>query len=271
MLLGSRFVGRADELASLRASLEAARAGGGRVVLVSGDPGIGKTRLVEEALAAVPRERALWGRCREGAGAPAYWPWIQALRAYVERCPRDRLAQELGTDIGELARIVPLELAAAPPAIGDPEPARFRLFDAVTRFLCRIGRDELVVVVLDDLHWSDAESLLLLRFLGAEIRDARLLVVGTYREREAHQVVIVPRLLADLARVAQRLPPVARAPTSRRSLPRGRRRVAGGDRRRRRRDGGESVLPARGGDAPPPVGRSARGCPRDPARGARRD
>src|SRR5262245_27412415 len=101
------FVGRAAERTAIAAHVEAAREGNGRLVLVSGEPGIGKTRLVEEATAAWPRSRVLWGRCHETEGAPAYWAWTQALRTYVGGTPPDRLRAELGDGGAEVARVVP--------------------------------------------------------------------------------------------------------------------------------------------------------------------
>ena len=89
------FVGRVAERAALAAHADAARKGSGRVVLVSGEPGIGKTRLLEEATADLPRDRTLWGRCHETEGAPPYWAWTQALRRYVTTAPAERLRREL--------------------------------------------------------------------------------------------------------------------------------------------------------------------------------
>jgi tetratricopeptide (TPR) repeat protein len=205
------FVGRIAERATLAAHADAARDGSGRVVLVSGEPGIGKTRLLEEVTADLPRDRTLWGRCHETEGAPPYWAWTQALRRYVTTAPAERLRAEVGDGGLELARVVPAVRARCPdiPTLvttsTDPEAARFLLFDAVTTFLRAVAADELLVVALDDLHWADSESLLLLGFVAREIRDARLLVVGTFREIEARQTAAVSRILGDLARTSQRL------------------------------------------------------------------
>jgi class 3 adenylate cyclase len=106
------FVGRRAERAELRAALDGALGGQGQLVLIGGEAGIGKTRLAEEICAeARAREaRVAWGRCREGAGAPAYWPWRQALRAYGAGRPPAEVAAELGPDVGELGQLLP-ELA----------------------------------------------------------------------------------------------------------------------------------------------------------------
>jgi eukaryotic-like serine/threonine-protein kinase len=129
------FVGREAELATLAADLDATADGRGGVVLVAGGPGIGKTRLAEELAAQATTRGALvlWGRCREGEGAPAFWPWIQIVRGYVETAPGH------GRRRGRRRPVVPAvrerlpELPAPPPV--EPEAARFRLFDSVAGFL----------------------------------------------------------------------------------------------------------------------------------------
>lgn len=204
------FVGRADELRALAAALADAARGRGRVVLVAGEAGIGKTRLVEEALAA-RGATAFWGRCHEGQGAPAYWPWTQALRALAESVPEERLRLQLGGDAAVLSRLLPQARAIAPDAGAsasrpvDREQLRFALFDAVAGWLARATAEKPAVLVLDDLHWADSESLLLLRFLAGEIAPLRLLVIGMQREIEARQLPAAPRLLADTARLGTRV------------------------------------------------------------------
>jgi DNA-binding SARP family transcriptional activator len=150
----STFVGRDAELAVLRARLSEALAGRGGVVLLAGEPGIGKTRLADELAgeARASGARVLVGRCWEAGGAPAYWPWVQAL--------------------GELP------VAAAP----DSEGARFRLFEAVAAELHEKAAEQPAVLVLDDLHAADEPSLLLLRFVGRQLGAAPLLVVCAYRD-----------------------------------------------------------------------------------------
>lgn len=205
------FVGRTRELATLLAHVTASAAGDGRVVLVTGEPGIGKTRLVEEALAAVPSARVCWGRCYDTEGTPAFWPWIQALRRYAGSAPPDRLEAELGADAAEIARILPQVRSTAapsgePPPAGDPDEARFRLFDATAGFLRRVAEPGPFVIALDDLHWADSETLMMLSFVAREIRGSRLLVIGTLRDAEMRQTTAVRRALADLTRVCARVP-----------------------------------------------------------------
>ena len=183
-------VGRERHLVELWAALDEAVAGRGGLLLLAGEAGVGKTRLAEELAAEAASRGGLvvWGRGWEGAGAPAFWPWVQVLRACVGGTPA-------GPRAGEIASLVP-ELAAVPdrgPAAGlspDPEQVRFRLFDGVTRYLLAAAADRPLLVVLDDLHWADASSLQLLAFLAGELARDRLLVVGTYRERELDPAVL---------------------------------------------------------------------------------
>ena len=181
------FVGRERELDALTEGLEAARAGVGRVFLLAGEPGIGKSRLADElgAQARERRVRVLWGRCWEAGGAPAYWPWVQSIRALLRSGDPERLRRGLGPGAGDVAQIVPevrdlVPDVEEPPPL-DPESSRFRLFDAVTRFLMAAAEPEGLVLVVDDLHAADAPSLLLLRFLAGEIAESHVMVVGCYR------------------------------------------------------------------------------------------
>ncbi|MEW6268641.1 MAG: AAA family ATPase, partial [Thermodesulfobacteriota bacterium] len=204
-----RFVGRGRELRALKAHLAAADAGRGSVVLIGGDAGVGKTRLVEELLTMVAPRRVLWGRCRAGEGAPAYWPWRQIVTRYVEGLPPGRLRADLGDGAADLARLVPAiraSLGVAPrDAIPGDEQGRFRLLDAVAELLARASAEELLAVVVDDLHAADLESLLLLRHLGGTVGESRLLVLATYRELEMRRTSQAARLLGDIARVSQRI------------------------------------------------------------------
>lgn len=204
----SPLAGRAEELAALQRGLTEALAGRGQLWLVSGEGGIGKTRLVEEVLANA-RERAsvLFGAAWEAGGAPAYWPWVQVLRQLVRDVNDDDLAGWLGPRASWLLQMLP-ELAArlgaaAPPAL-DPEQARFQLMDSVGSLLKEAARERPVVLVLEDLHAADPSSVLLLDFLARELRTSALLVVGTYREAEARQGPVFP-LLVRLERHAQKL------------------------------------------------------------------
>src|SRR6185369_9392815 len=203
------FVGREAELAELRRLVAEAEAGRGRLVLVTGDAGIGKTRTTERALEDVPPARVFWGRCHETEGAPAYWPWRQVLRAYARSRPTDELRSELADAAADVAQLVPelterLGSSVAPDVA--PEHARFLLFDAVAGWLRRASARALLVLAFDDLHWADSGSLLLLRSVAGELRDARLVIVGLYRDAEMRRLEGAPRILGELARVSERVP-----------------------------------------------------------------
>jgi AAA ATPase domain len=204
------FVGRRRDLDELGERLVAAAAGRGSLVLVAGEPGIGKTRLADELAAGAGSLGAgvLWGTCWEGDGAPAFWPWIQALRDHAGRRDPAALRAELGDGAADVARLVPglaAKLGELPPSPAlEPDQARFRLFDAVAGLLKRAGEAEPLLLVLDDLHWADRSSLALLRFVARELRDARLLVLGTYRDVELGRSP-VNQALAALAGRARHL------------------------------------------------------------------
>jgi DNA-binding winged helix-turn-helix (wHTH) protein/tetratricopeptide (TPR) repeat protein len=199
------FVGREDELAKLREAWAAAVTGRGGIALVVGEAGIGKTRLAEE----IVREArdhgalALSGRCQEGEGAPAFWPWVQVLReALADRTPPE-VHRELGREHDAIAPLLP-ELVDSPAADHTAgltsEQRRFQLFDAVARYLRRCARARPLVILLDDLHWGDQASLLLLRFLAGELRASAALLLATYRDEELHRGHPLPRIVAALAR-----------------------------------------------------------------------
>ena len=117
------FVGREQELELLRDKVNQARAGQGSVVLLSGEPGIGKTRLAEElaSYAAEQAARVLWGRCWEGEGAPAFWPWVQVIRAYVRDLEPEALRAEMGPGAADIAPLVPA-VAERLPGLPPPPP-----------------------------------------------------------------------------------------------------------------------------------------------------
>ncbi len=203
------FVGRASQLDVLLGGLDDAGAGRGRFIVLVGEAGIGKTRTLEEFLAraALPDERILWGRCPEHHGLPAYWPWTHAIGRYVERCDAENLRRVVGSDTAELTRFIPMigerVRAAEPPPAFDLSHARLRLFDSIATFLRRLADRQAVVFVLDDLHWADEGSILLLAFLASELRRSRILLLGTYREREMRRL---PRLFGEVVRAGERVP-----------------------------------------------------------------
>ncbi len=200
------FVGRGREVEELRRGLDDALSGRGRLLLLVGEPGIGKTRTASElcTYARLRGAQVLIGRCYEGEGAPSYWPWVQAIRAYVAECDSDALRSEMGPGAADIAQMVSevhakLPGLTAPPAI-EPDQARFRLFDSITTFLKNASRRQPLVLLLDDLHWADTASLLMLQFLVRDLTGARLVVLGTYRDVELGRQHPLAQTLAELAR-----------------------------------------------------------------------
>jgi class 3 adenylate cyclase/DNA polymerase III delta prime subunit len=201
------FVGREHEVEELRAGVDATLSGQGRILLLVGEPGIGKTRTSEElaTYASLRGAQVLWGRCYEGEGAPTYWPWVQLVRSYVrERDPAALLSEMAGgaSVIAEVVSEVRERLPGLQPAVAlGAEEARFRLFDSLTSFFRNAARQRPLVLLLDDLHWADKPSLLLLQFLARELAGTRILVIGTYRDVELGRRHPLAETLAELAKL----------------------------------------------------------------------
>ncbi len=200
------FVGRASDLDRLSDLYDAAKRGARQVALLAGEAGIGKTRLCMEFATKAHREGAtvVYGRCDEEQML-SFQPFVEGLRHYVSETPSGQLAGQLGMLGGELRRILP-ELADLVPEVGpaaddDPGGARFRLFEAVSGLLWEAAHAAPpLVVVLDDLHWADKPTLLLLKFLARYPRQAPLLVLGTYRQTEIQPGHLLSDTIADLSR-----------------------------------------------------------------------
>ncbi len=182
------FVGRSSELADLDSALDRALGGLGQLILLMGEPGIGKTRLLEQfAGSIVPGPPTVWGHAYEQE-APPYWPWIEVLRELFPRVGLDPIEAPLGPVADELAVIAPeighlLGVLGVQRATDHPE-GRFLMFDAVTRFLWAAASPDGLVVVLEDLHWADQGSALLLRQLSRQVGGARLMVIATFRQTD---------------------------------------------------------------------------------------
>jgi DNA-binding CsgD family transcriptional regulator len=207
---GDRFIGRYAELAVLDAAVERVLAGYGQVMLLGGDPGIGKTRTAQEFAARAESRgmRVLWGRCYEEAGAPLYWPWLQLLRGWLEDADDAQLAELMNEDCGLIAELLPelrprLHESVAPPSAADPDQARFRLFDAITRFWQRVARRRPLVLILDDLHWADTASLKLLEFLARDMTTSPVLLLGGFRDLDLNRRHPLSDTLAALSRLGQ--------------------------------------------------------------------
>jgi DNA-binding SARP family transcriptional activator/tetratricopeptide (TPR) repeat protein len=192
-------IGRDDALAAL--STAWARTGDGtrRLALVSGEPGIGKTRLAAELVARVQAGggAALAGRCTPEGHIP-YAPFAEALGGLAAAAGPVALADAVGVQSGELARLVP-SLPGAPQP-GDPDGARHRLLAAVDAALVAVARAGGLVLVLDDLHWADEPTLGMLAHLAGSPERARLLVVATLRTTESRAAPALASLLAILRR-----------------------------------------------------------------------
>ena len=173
------FAGRERELDLLRSGLSAIARGRGNVFLVSGEPGIGKTRLIEELGAIAERQGAIvaWGTAWDGGGAPAYWPWAQVLRQLASAEGEQRLHRDLGPILGAT-------VDSLPDSTRELEIVQFRLFPALRSVLETYAARAPLVVVLDDLHAADTGSLQALRFLSQNIRTLPILLIAVHRDAE---------------------------------------------------------------------------------------
>jgi len=169
-------IGRDQVLAVLRASFDQSAAGRGHLVLIGGEAGIGKTAVAGAAAdwAAAHGALVLSGRCSETEGAPAFWPWAQVVRAAADTGARPPAA------VSALGWALPAEPSGVS---GEADSrARFRLFDATAGFLAALADSRPVVVVLEDLHWADPDSLALGEFTARQLASRRVLLIGTYRD-----------------------------------------------------------------------------------------
>ena len=199
------FAGRAGELEELRGAWEEVSAGRRRAILLCGEPGIGKTRLAAElaAHAAGLGGVVLYGHADDGLAVAAQ-PFAEALSAYAAACPPDELRLQLGAHAGELAPVLPT-LATSLRGIAEPAPAapeieRLRLLDATASLLAAAGSAAPVLLVLDDLHWADELSLLLLRHVLRADDRMRVLVLATYRDTEPSRSPLLADVVTGLAR-----------------------------------------------------------------------
>lgn len=187
---GGVFVGRDEQMDVLRASLEETMAGRGRFLVIEGERGIGKTRTAHElaVYAGTRGAKVLWGRADEAGKTTAYWPWIQALKTYVRDTEKEQLEREMGGGASEIAAVVAdvrqkIVGLDPPPDLNDPEQSGLRLFDALDSFLKAASDTCPLVIVLDDLQYSDEPTMELLRFLVAELSKMRVLLIGTMPPR----------------------------------------------------------------------------------------
>jgi class 3 adenylate cyclase/tetratricopeptide (TPR) repeat protein len=204
-LPASGYVGRAAERARLSELWGEACGGSLRLALISGEAGVGKTRLSTHlALQAHGEGRTvLYGRCDEDLGVP-YQPWAQALGHFVKEAPRPVLDAHVERYGGDLARLVPAlgdrvpELAS--PRESDPETERYLLYAAAAGLLEGAGEQEPLLLILDDLQWADGPTLSLLRHVVTSGASMAVMVVGTYRDSDLSRDHPLTALLADLHR-----------------------------------------------------------------------
>jgi len=189
-LTRGRLIGRRSELNQLRGLWGRAQQGHGHLALISGEPGIGKTRLAYElmVIARLTRAVVLRGGCYEYEATTPYLPFVAALREWVHAQDAESLRAHLGPAAPELARLAPeIESRLGPqpayPAL-PPTEERLRLFDYVARFFQRLAAENGLLLFIDDLHWADQGTLALLHYLLRQLRDDRLLLLAAYREVE---------------------------------------------------------------------------------------
>jgi len=209
LLTRTPFVGRGKEMARLRAKLDEARAGHGGLVMLVGEPGIGKSRTIEEFTeqARAGGSLVLAGRCFEGEWAPPYAPFAEAIAGYAKEAALDVLAADLGYGAPPVARLVP-SLRERLPDIGEtvplnPDEERFRLLDAVSQLIIATSARAPVVLVLDDLHWADGGTIAMLRHVARFLPGQRTLVLGAYRDVELDRQHPLADALAALRREAE--------------------------------------------------------------------
>jgi class 3 adenylate cyclase/tetratricopeptide (TPR) repeat protein len=201
-------VAREEEMHKILASLDAVAGGSGRLVLLLGEPGVGKTRLAQEVTLQL-RSRGFMvasGRCYEPQAVLPFYPFLEALATLYAAAPssiRDAVPQRWPY----LGRLLPNENLPGPSGSGAGEEEQERLFWSMTGFLQAVADREPVGLLMDDLHWADASSLALLQHLARHTRAYRVLLLGTYRDVEVGRQHPLERALRDLAReqLAQRI------------------------------------------------------------------
>ena len=200
------FVGRHDEYEAMLKRLADARNGRGSVILLAGEPGIGKTRLTEEFCDhASSSATVIRGNCYEGDVAAPFGPWTEALRSLLDQTSDTDLLDTLGPGAPDIAAMLP-EVRRRLPDIEEaprlePDAERARLFDSIIAWLHNAAEKKPLVIFLDDLHWCDRPSLALLEQVARGCADKRIVIVGTYRDVEVDRVHPLAQTLAALRRM----------------------------------------------------------------------
>jgi tetratricopeptide (TPR) repeat protein len=201
----TRFVGREGERARLRHYLDQVLTGVGAVVLIAGTAGVGKTRLVEEfSLEAVNGVLILRGACYDRTDPVPFVAFVEMLEAAISASNLASIRDTLGDDIAEIARLLP-QLRRLFPDTGaplelPPEQSRRFLFNAVARVLARMSTKQPLLLLLDDLHWADEGTLLLVSHLGQLVSKMPVLIVGTYRDFELQPARPLAKVIDELIR-----------------------------------------------------------------------
>ena len=200
------FVGREAERGELRRCLDQLAGGRGGLVMIGGEPGVGKTRIAEELMAEASQRgiTAFTGHCYEMEGAPPYIPFLEILQAAARVVPPEDLREALGDSAPEVAKLMP-ELRRMFPDIASPlelraEQERFFMFNGVLVFMGRAARARPLLLTLEDLHWADEPTLLLLQHMAQRLREMPVLIVGTYRDVELDVDRPLAAILEELLR-----------------------------------------------------------------------
>ncbi len=202
------FVGREPELKQLQSAFDGAISGQGALMMVVGEPGIGKTAICEQLSTYVTLRggKTLVGHCyEEGSLSLPYLAFVEAMRSYVLDRDVEDLRKELGSGATDVARIVSEireKLKVKPRTAENPEEERYRLMQAVTSFLANAAKVKPMLVILEDLHDADKGTLEMLTYVSRNLERTRLLVVGTYRDFEVDRTHPLSAALAELRRVS---------------------------------------------------------------------
>ncbi|HTI73590.1 MAG TPA: BTAD domain-containing putative transcriptional regulator [Mycobacterium sp.] len=199
MPFAGHLVGRTDELTTLRQVVDGALAGRTGLAIIEGEPGVGKTRLLQEITADSVRRDALvvWGGCLEREGMPSMWPWVQVVRALVDALPAGAREKWVNSEIGRL--VEPRDGVLAGSVFPD-SGTQFRLFEGVVALVRRVAVVRPSVIVLDDLHWADSASLQLVAHLAVRL-PAGVVIIGAIRDRAPTPGEELARMLAAASRV----------------------------------------------------------------------
>jgi len=204
-----QLIDRVEEMNQLREAVDRAVRGEGGLLFLRGEAGIGKTRLTRElgAYARLRGMNVLYGRCPAlltMTGIPPYILWSEVIREYLHTSTAEQLYRVIGFYPSEVSKLVPdlrQRLGAIPQSIQiDPEHERDRLFEAVSQFITNVSKEAPLLVVLDDLQWTDQSSLLLMHYLARGVSRERLLLVGAYRDNEVDEKHPLSPVLTELNR-----------------------------------------------------------------------